>query len=69
MDWLSVLETKLRGHVELVQDKNEDTSMRDEVFQVSELVEPYRVASSIDLEENSNFRVLMIVLLILTQRS
>ena len=31
--------------------------MRDEVFQVSELVEPYRVASSIDLEENSNFRV------------
>jgi len=29
----------------------------DEVFQASELVEPYRVASSIDLEENSNFRV------------
>jgi hypothetical protein len=69
VDWLSVLETKLRGHVELVQDENEDTSMRDEVFQVSELIEPYRVAPSIDLEENSNFRVLMIVLLILTQRS
>ena len=31
--------------------------MRDEVFQVSELVEPYRFALSIDLEENSNFRV------------
>jgi hypothetical protein len=46
-----------RGHVELVQDENEDTSVRDEVFQVSELVEPYRVAPSIDLEENSNFRV------------
>jgi hypothetical protein len=29
----------------------------DEVFQASELVEPYRVAPSIDLEENSNFRV------------
>jgi hypothetical protein len=29
----------------------------DEVFQVSELVEPYRVAPSIDLEENLNFRV------------
>jgi hypothetical protein len=27
------------------------------IFQVSELVEPYRVAPSIDLEENSNFRV------------
>jgi len=31
--------------------------VRDEVFQVSELVEPYRVAPSIELEENSNFRV------------
>ena len=31
--------------------------MRDEVFQVSELVEPYWVAPSIELEENSNFRV------------
>ena len=31
--------------------------MRDEVFQVSELVEPYRVAPSIDLKECSNFRV------------
>jgi hypothetical protein len=29
----------------------------DEVFQASELVEPYRVASSIDIEENLNFHV------------
>jgi hypothetical protein len=29
----------------------------NEVFQANELVEPYRVAPSIDLEENSNFRV------------
>jgi hypothetical protein len=48
---------KPRGHVEVVQDENEDTSVRDEVFQVSELVEPYRVAPSIELEENSNFHV------------
>jgi len=48
---------KPRGRVEVVQDENEDTSVRDEVFQVSELVEPYRVAHSIELEENSNFRV------------
>jgi hypothetical protein len=48
---------KPRGRVEVVQDENEDTSVRDEVFQVSELVEPYRVAPSIDLEENSNFCV------------
>jgi hypothetical protein len=31
--------------------------VRDEVFQVSDLVEPYQVAPSFDLEENSNFRV------------
>jgi hypothetical protein len=31
--------------------------MRDDVFQVSELVEPYRVAPSIDLEENLNFHI------------
>jgi hypothetical protein len=55
---MSVLKTKPRGRVELVQDENEDTSVRDEVFQVSELVEPYQVAPSIDLEENSNFHVL-----------
>jgi len=57
VDWLSVLKTKPRGRVEVVQDENEDTSVRDEVFQVSELVEPYQIAPSIELEENSNFRV------------
>ena len=31
--------------------------MQNEIFQVNELVEPYRVAHSIDLEENSNFCV------------
>jgi len=55
--WLSVLKTKPRGRVEVVQDENEDTSVRDEVFQVSELVEPYQVAPAIELEENSNSRV------------
>ena len=57
VDWLSVLKTKPQGRVEVVQDENENTSVRDEVFQVSELVEPYRVVTSIELEENSNFRV------------
>jgi len=57
VNWLSILKTKLRGRVEVVHDENEDTSVRDKVFQVSELVDPYRVAPSIDLEENSNFHV------------
>ena len=57
VDWSSVIKTKPRGHVKVVQDENEGTSVRDEVFQVNELVEPYRVAPLIDLEENSNFHV------------
>jgi hypothetical protein len=32
VDWLSVLKTKPKGHVEVVQDDNEDTSVIDEVF-------------------------------------
>jgi len=55
--WLSVLKTKPRGRVEVVQDENEYTSVIDEVFQASEVVEPYWVAPSIDLEENLNFHV------------
>ena len=57
VDWLSNLKTKPRGRVEVVQDENQDTSVIDEVFQASELVEPYRVAPSIYLEEKSNFHV------------
>jgi len=41
VDWLSILKTKPKGRVEVVQDENEDTSVWNEVFQVSELVEPY----------------------------
>ena len=63
------LKKKLRGRVEVVQDEIEDTSVIDEVFQVSELVKQYRVAPSIDLEEIQIFVFSMIVLLMLTQRS
>jgi hypothetical protein len=31
--------------------------VEDDIFQVGELVEPYRVTPSIDLEYNSNFHV------------
>jgi hypothetical protein len=57
VNWLFVLKTKPIGRVEVVQDDNKDTSVRDKVFQVSELVEPYQVTPSIDLEESSNFHV------------
>jgi len=55
VDWLSILKMKPGGRVEVVQDENEDTSVGNNVFQVIEMVESYRVAPLIDLEENSNF--------------
>jgi hypothetical protein len=47
--------TKPRGRVEVVQDRNDELTVGDDVFQLDELVDSYRVASSNDLEENSNF--------------
>jgi hypothetical protein len=41
----------------MTQLTEKDTNVIDKVFQVSELVEPYRVAHLIDLEENLNFHV------------
>jgi hypothetical protein len=56
---LSVLFSSIKSNPQQyrVQDEKEDTSVIDEVFQASELVEPYRIAPSIDLEENYNFHV------------
>ena len=51
------METKPRGCVEVVQDENDESNVRDDVFQVSKLVDPYRVATLIDLKEISNFHV------------
>jgi hypothetical protein len=51
------LKTKPKGRVKVVQDENVESNVGDDVFQVSELVDPYRFAPSIDLEENSNFYV------------
>jgi hypothetical protein len=51
------LKTKPIGRVEVVQDENNESNMEDNIFQVSELVDPFRVAPSINLEENSNFHI------------
>jgi hypothetical protein len=40
VDWLSILKTKPRGRVEVVQDENDNSNVGDDVFQGSELVEP-----------------------------
>ena len=52
------MKTKPRGHVEVVQDGNDESNMRDDVFEVNELVDPYQVAPSIDLQENLIFHIL-----------
>jgi hypothetical protein len=70
VDWLFVAKTKPRGHVEVVQDGNDKLTMRNVIFELGELVDPYRVAPSNDLEENSDFGITnYIFLLMLTLRS
>jgi hypothetical protein len=49
------VKTKPRGLVGSVQDRNDELTAGDDVFQLGELVAPYQVALSNDLEENSNF--------------
>jgi hypothetical protein len=49
------VKTKLRGRVQVVQDCVDELTVRDDNFQLDEFVDPYRVASFDDLEENSKF--------------
>ena len=51
------MKTKPRSHVEVVQDVNNEVITGDDVFQIDELVDVYRVAPSTNLEENLNFHV------------
>ena len=55
VELLSVVKTKLKGRVLVVLDGNNELTVRDDVFQLDQLVDPYRVALSNDLEENLNF--------------
>jgi hypothetical protein len=40
-NWLSIVKTKSKGYVEVVQDDNDELTMGDDVFQFGELVDPY----------------------------
>jgi hypothetical protein len=51
------VKTRPRSHVEVVQDVNNEVITGDDVFQIDELVDVYRVAPSTNLEENLNFHV------------
>ena len=37
------MKTKLGSHVEVVQDENDELTMKDDVFQLGELVDSYQV--------------------------
>ena len=51
------MKSKSRGRIQVVLDDNDEVTAIDNILQLDELVNPYQVAPSIDLEENSNFHV------------
>ena len=51
------MKTKPRSHVQVVQNGNSKVIAGDDVYQIDELVDAYRVASFTDLEEKSNFHI------------
>ena len=57
VNWLSVLKTKPKGCIKVVKDENDESNEGDDIFQFTRVVDSYRVGSSIDLEENLNFRI------------
>jgi hypothetical protein len=57
VDWLSVVKTKLKGHVQVVWDGKDKVTAKDDIFRLDELVDPCWVAPSTNLEENLIFYV------------
>jgi hypothetical protein len=49
VDWLSIVKTKPKGHVQVVQEDNDELNAIDYVFQIDELVDAYQVFMSINL--------------------
>ena len=65
VDWLFVIKTKPRDHVQVVQDDNDEVNARDDIFQLDDLVNPYWVASSTYFKENSNLLKILLLMLML----
>jgi Na+-transporting NADH:ubiquinone oxidoreductase subunit NqrF len=51
------VKTKPRDRVQVVKEDNDELNVVDDVFQIDELVDTYRVAPSTNLEENLDFRL------------
>jgi len=56
VDWLSVVKFKSRSLVQVVENGNNEVIGRDDVFQMDELVDPYRPPPYTKLK-NPNFHV------------
>lgn len=48
------MKTKTRNHVQDVQDGNDEVTMGNDIFQLDELVNAYRVTLYTDLDSNFN---------------
>jgi hypothetical protein len=51
------VKTKPRDRVPVVQEDNNELNVVDDVFQIDELVDAYRIVPSTNLEENLDFRL------------
>ena len=51
------MKTKPRDRVQVVQEDNNELNVVDDVFQIDELVDAYRIVPSTNLEENLDFRL------------
>jgi hypothetical protein len=51
------VKTKPRDRVQVVQEDNDELNVVDDVFQIDELVDAYRIVPSTNLEENLDFRL------------
>ena len=69
VDWLSVLKTKPRGLVELVQDENEDTLQLTKSFKLVSWLNHIELLLRLTWKKIQIFLFSMIVILMLTQRS
>ena len=49
VDWLSIVKTKPKGHVQVVQEDNDELNAINYVFQIDELVDAYQVSMSTDV--------------------
>lgn len=58
VNWLFVVKIKPWSHVQVVNDGNDEVTKREYVFRLDELVDLYRVASSIEFKKNSKFYII-----------